>query len=633
MVHKLTDKKDEASSFDDFDDIHYPRPEATDFSKIVEEAISRRSFIKGSIALGTSAFIMGTSTPLSAEQKPLLDFTPIATSTEDTIKLPEGYTWKITAKWGDPLWSEGEDFNHQTRGTGKSQEHAFGDNNDGMSFFEKDGKTILVVNNEYSNVNIIHGNNKSRLPETEDDIRKSKAAHGLSIFEIQQINSQWQIVKDAPLNRRITADTEMQITGPAAKHDLLKTKADPTGTRSKGTWANCGNGETPWGTYLACEENFNAYYSSSDANYKPTEAMQRYGIGHRDWGYNWALADKRFDISKHPNEANRNGYIVEVDPWDPKSTPKKRTALGRFKHENAEVVVAKNGHVVVYMGDDERGEFLYRFVSDKKINPDGNNTDLLDTGTLSVAKFNTDNTGKWINLTPETTKKYTQQEICIHTRLAASEVGATTMDRPEWVAAHPHKVELYCSLTNNKHRGIKTNKGGDKTHAEGPNPREKNHYGQIVKWNPDNEDHTAETFTWKLYAMAGNPLIHKDEYAGSTNITQENLFNSPDGLSFDTNGRLWIQTDGNYSNTGQFKDMGNNQMLVGNPETGEIRRFMVGPKEAEITGLCWSTDRKTMFVGIQHPGEKGNSNFPEGGNSVPRSCIIEVSRKDGKEIG
>lgn len=629
----MTEIKNKPVSFDDFDDFHYPRVEKTDFNQIVDAAISRRSFITGTITLGASAFIMGTSTHVNAKENTVFDFTEIATDTSDTITLPEGYTWEITTRWGDPLWSAGQEFDQKTRGTGKSQELAIGDNNDGMSFFEKNGKTILVINNEYANVSIIHGNRQSGLPKTEDDIRKSKAAHGLSVCEIKKINGKWQIVSDSPINRRITADSKVKISGPAAGHDLLKTEIEPSGLSSFGTWANCGNGETPWGTYLTCEENFNAYYASSDPEYIPTKAMERYGIGHKDWGYNWRLADERFDISKHPNEANKNGYIVEIDPWNPASTPVKRTALGRIKHENAEVVVAKNGHVVVYMGDDERGEYLYRFVTDKKYSPDADNSDLLDNGTLSVALFNTDNTGKWIDLTPETTGMPSQAEICIHTRLAASVVGATTMDRPEWVAAHPHKTELYCALTNNKYRGIKPNRGGDATPVEGANPRKENLYGQIVQWTPENEDHTSENFNWKLYAVAGNPLVHSDDYAGSSNINSKNLFNSPDGLSFDSKGRLWLQTDGDYSNMGDFKGMGNNQMLVGNPETGEIRRFMVGPNEAEITGLCWSTDKKTMFVGIQHPGEKGNSNFPDGGNTVPRSCVIAVKRLDGKEIG
>ena len=425
----------------------------------------------------------------------------------------------------------------------------------------------------------------------------------------------------------------MEITGPARGHDLMKTAADPAGVTSLGTWNNCGNGRTPWGTYLACEENFNGYFSSSDEAFQPTDAMKRYGLKHEDWGYAWATADERFDLSKHPNEPNRMGYVVELDPMDPTSTPKKRTALGRFKHENAELVIARNGHAVVYMGDDERGEFLYRFISEGRYVTGGDNSDLLENGKLYVAKFADDLTGEWLELSPETTGMASQAEVCIHARIAASKLGATTMDRPEWVAANPRKNEVYCCLTNNKNRGKKPNAGGDDTSANGPNPRDGNNYGQIVRWAPDGTDHTANTFTWDLFVLAGNPDVHSDANAGSSNVNTDNKFNSPDGLGFDNSGLLWIQTDGKYSNEGDFAGMGNNQMLVGDPETGEIKRFLVGPRECEVTGITWSADRKTMFVGIQHPGEKGDSHFPDGGLSVPRSALIGITRDDGSIMG
>ncbi|MGI9387129.1 MAG: PhoX family protein, partial [Methyloligellaceae bacterium] len=544
-----------------------------------------------------------------------------------------GYSWHIVAKWGEPLWSRGADFDQTTRGTGASQELAFGDNNDGMSLFTDGDRHVLAVNNEYASRSITYGNRETRLPENADDIRKGKAAHGVSIVEIVQKQGRWSIVKDSALNRRITADTPMKITGPARGHELLKTAADPSGRTTLGTWNNCGNGRTPWGTYLACEENFNGYFSASDDTFEPTDAMKRYGVGKKDWGYGWGRVDDRFDISKHPNEPNRAGYVVEIDPMDPTSTPKKRTALGRFKHENAEVVLANNGQVVVYMGDDERGEFLYRFVSDGKYAAGGDNSDLLDRGKLYVAKFSDDMRGEWIELTPSAAQMASKAEVCIHTRQAASTVGATTMDRPEWVATNPNKIEAYCCLTNNKDRGKKTNKGGDAMPAVGPNPRIGNKYGQIVRWRPDNNDHTANGFSWDLFVLAGNPTVHSDAYAGSKNITPENMFNSPDGLAFDSNGLLWIQTDGKYSNKKDFAGMGNNQMLVGDPETGEIKRFMVGPRQCEVTGITWSPDKKTLFVGIQHPGGKGDGHFPDGGQSVPRSVVIAINRDDGGLIG
>ncbi len=619
-------------SFDEFDEINYPRPETSDFADIV----SRRGFLARGAAFGLGAFVLGSSalTPVSARAASRLGFEAVAANGLDTVTLPEGYSWQIVARWGDPLWSDGVEFDHATRGTGESQERAFGDNTDGMALFTKDGRNILAVNCEYTNRSIIYGARDSKLPETVDDVRKGKAAHGVSVFEIARKDGRWSIVKDSPFNRKITADSPMEITGPARGHALLKTAADPSGTKSLGTWNNCGNGRTPWGTYLTCEENFNGYFSSSDESNEPSAELSRYGVGNKDWGYAWAMADERFDISKHPNEPNRAGYVVEIDPFDPASTPKKRTALGRFKHENAELVVAPDGRVVVYLGDDERGEFLYRFVSDGRYSVGGDNRDLLESGTLFVAKFDDDGRGRWIALTPEATGMNSQAEICIHTRQAASAVGATTMDRPEWVVSNPRKAEVYCALTNNKNRGRKPNKGGDPTPVGGPNPRKQNLYGQIVRWMPDQGDHAAAGFDWDLFVMCGNPTVHKDANAGSKNVTPENMFNSPDGLGFDTTGLLYIQTDGNYSDAKGFAGMGNNQMLVGDPETGEIKRFMVGPNACEVTGITWSADRRTLFVGIQHPGEKDvESHFPDGGNTTPRSSVIAITRDDGGILG
>jgi hypothetical protein len=623
----------DALSFDDFDEVINPRPEETDFDRVVEAALSRRGFLGGVLAMGSFAALGGALVPQAARgMTSRFAYDAIATSTADAISVPAGYRADVVVRWGDPLFSDAPEFDHATRGTAASQARAFGDNNDGMDVFAHDGRMILVANNEYTNRRILSVSGENRL-EDQDEIAKGMMAHGVSVMEIAEIDGAWQVVKDSPWNRRITPQTDMALTGPAAGHDLMKTAADATGTTSKGTWNNCGNGMTPWGTYLACEENFNGYFSAEDEAHEVSPELQRYGVSARDWGYSWARIDDRFDVSKNPNEPNRAGYVVEIDPTDPTSTPRKLTALGRFKHENAEAVVNNDGRIVVYMGDDERGEFMYRFVSDGVYAPGADTNALLENGTLSVARFHDNGTGEWLELTPETTGMGSQAEICIHTRQAGSAVGATTMDRPEWITANPNKAEVYCALTNNKNRGVKTNAGGDATPVGGPNPREANKYGQIVRWWPENGDHTAPGFTWDLYVLAGNPVVHSDARAGSENVTRDNMFNSPDGIKFDSNGLLWIQTDGKYSNEGDFEGQGNNQMLAGDPVTGEIRRFLVGPKECEVTGLTWSPDRRTMFVGIQHPGEKGNSHWPEGGASVPRSAIIAVTREDGGLVG
>jgi hypothetical protein len=616
-------------SWDELDELRRPTPETTDFDRVVEAAVSRRGFLSGLVAFGSGAAVMGSgmlkgSTAL-AQDASRFAFSPIAAQTDFTVHVPEGYEWKTVASWGDPLFSDAPAFDPQTGTTVKGQARAFGENTDGMELFSIDGREVIAVNHEYANLDINLPQNDEGAPVSEADVRKIQDAQGVAVFEVAEGENGWEIVVDSPYNRRITHNTPMRLTGPAAGHDLLKTEADPSGTEALGTFNNCGAGRTPWGTYLTCEENFNGYFGSTDAEFERPEGFDRYGI-ELESGYDYEKFDPRFDISKTPNEPNRAGYVVEIDPSDASSTPVKRTALGRFKHENAEVTLAADNRVVVYLGDDERGEFLYRYVSDDAYVEGGDTSGLLDAGQLYVAKFNEDGSGEWLALTPEATGM-DRAMIHIHTRQAASAVGATTMDRPEWVAVNPLRVEAYCALTNNKNRAVKPNAGGDETPVGGPNPRAENNYGQIVRWRPEGEDHAAEGFAWDLYVMAGNPEVQDGAYAGSDNVTPGNMFNSPDGMKFDSQGMLWIQTDGDDSNEGDFAGMGNNQMLVGDPETGEIARFMTGPGGSEVTGATFSSDKKTMFVGIQHP-----MNFPDP-EALPRSSIVAIRRIDGTVIG
>ncbi len=326
------------------------------------------------------------------------------------------------------------------------------------------------------------------------------------------MDGRWHVNQEGRLNRRITAYTEMAMTGPAAGHSLLKTAADPSGKTILGTFNNCANGETPWGTYLTCEENFNGYFASAK-NVTLGKTYQRYGISDSDWGYDWYKHDERFDVAKHPNEPHRFGWVVEIDPMDPNSTPKKRSALGRFKHENAALTVNDDGHVVVYMGDDERGEHLYKFVSEGKYDPSKGsaNRDLLENGTLYVAKFTgsddeLNGQGEWLaltfgknGLTPENGFP-DEASVLIFAREAATQVGATTMDRPEWVAVHADNKHVFCTLTNNKYRGVKDNQP-----LNAANPRTENPYGHIIRWAPTQGDHTRDTFEWDIFVMAGHP--------------------------------------------------------------------------------------------------------------------------------
>ncbi|NBD28954.1 MAG: DUF839 domain-containing protein [Alphaproteobacteria bacterium] len=624
-------------SADDWDEQNFPRPETNDFDEVVERAISRRGFLGGVLAFGSGAAAMGTGllSGTSAEAQAAANrfpFTPIDIQTDFDVHVPEGYNRQVMARWGDALMPEAEGYDITEGGPVEGSDMVFGENTDGMETFSFQGHQLIAINHEYTNRGTNLPADQEGTPANAGDVRKLQNLQGVTVMEVRESDDGWSIVTDSPFNRRIHHNTPMKIVGPAAGHDLLKTEADPTGTESLGTLNNCGSGKTPWGTYLTCEENFNGYFGSTEAaqDQKPNaliDGYARYGIGTDGWGYDYHKWDARFDTSKNPNEPHRAGWVVEIDPTDPTSTPVKHTGLGRFKHENAEVVLAPDGRVVVYMGDDERGEFLYRFVSNGTYQPGGSTEGLLDDGTLYVAKFNDDQTGEWLALTPETTGM-DAAEILIFARKGGSAVGATTMDRPEWISANPHAVEAYCCLTNNRNRGVKPNAGGDETPVNGPNPRETNHYGQIVRWKPHNDNHASDTFDWDLYVMAGNPTVYNNIYGGSDNITPGNMFNSPDGMAFDSNGLVWIQTDGDDDNEEDFAGMGNNQMLVGDPVTGEIARFLTGPNGSEVTGLAWSADRRTMFVGIQHPG----GSWPDG-NGLPRSSVIAVKRDDNGVVG
>ena len=629
-------------SADDWDEYRFPRPEVQEFDRVVERAISRRGFMGGALAFGSGAAAMGagllSSTSVEAQQAGRFAFAQIAAQTDGTVHVPDGYTWDVLVRWGDPLFSDAPAFDPASGVPTEGSDRVFAENTDGMWLFSFDDHQIIAVNNEYTNNDVNLPQNEDGMPASAEDVLRLQNFHGVTIFEVADGPDGWAVVIDSPFNRRITQNTPMTLDGPAAGHPLLQTADDPSGTSTLGTYNNCGSGPTPWGTYLTCEENFNGYFGATGA-VEVSEQVQagydRYGVVADSDRYNYHSFDPRFDISTNPNEPHRAGYVVEIDPTDPDSTPIKHTALGRFKHENAACALTPDGRVAVYMGDDERGEFVYKWLSRDVYVPGGDTSTLLRDGQLFAARFNDDMTGEWVALTPEATGM-DAAEIAIFTRTAASAVGATTMDRPEWIAVNPRAVEAYCCLTNNSRRGtltdsgeMRTNAGGDSMDVNAPNPRATNNYGQIVRWRPHGDNHASNTFDWDLYVMAGNPTVAEGADPGSANINAGNLFNSPDGMQIDTTGLIWIQTDGNDSNEEGFAGMGNNQMLAGDPVSGEIRRFLTGPKGSEVTGLTWSADRRTMFVGIQHP----DAPFPDGEGSLPRSSIIAVRRSDGQLVG
>lgn len=623
----------------------------TDLEQMV--GLSRRRFIGAGALCGAALFLGGgllsrstLAQSVKAANDSLLGFPTIPAATTDSISLPPGYNASVLISWGQPLHTDSPAFDASGNGSANAQELQFGDNNDGMSLFPFPGdenRALMAINNEYTNYRYLfpHGGQ----PTSAEDVHKAQAAEGVSVIEVQRSNGQWQFVQGSPYNRRIHGNTPIRMSGPASGDAWLKTAADNSGSKVLGTFQNCANGKTPWGTYLTCEENFTDCFGSSNPQQAFDAGQKRYGASVASKDIGWHLHDPRFDLAKNPNELNRHGWVVEIDPFDPHSTPVKRTALGRFKHENAALGETRDGRAVVYMGDDERGEFIYKFISRDPIdhkNPTANRN-LLDHGTLYVARFDNGDgnpdqpkgKGQWLELTHgknglnAANGFANQAQVLIHARLAASLLGATRMDRPEWIVVSPKDGQVYCTLTNNVKRGEEGQP------VNGPNPREKNIYGQILRWRESADDQGAMTFDWDLFLIAGNPGVHPgDAKAGSANITPQNMFNSPDGLGFDADGRLWILTDGDYSNSGDFAGMGNNQMLCANPTTGEIRRFMVGPVGCEVTGIAFAPDQRTLFVGIQHPGESGGSTFPEHlPNGKPRSSVMAIRRDDGGIIG
>jgi len=474
-----------------------------------------------------------------------------------------------------------------------------------------------------------------------EKVRKSQAAHGVSVVEIEFKNGRWQAVLPSKFARRFTAYTPFAVSGPAAGHALMKTAADPSGLRVLGTLNNCASGMTPWGTYLSGEENWAGYFDGGD---RIDADQQRWGLRKTGY-YRWGEHDPRFDATKHPNEFHRFGWVVEIDPNDPAATPVKRTALGRAAHEGAWVGVTKDGRAVVYSGEDARFEYIYKFVSRDRIAPGGAkaNATLLDHGTLHVARFDADGSGRWLPLVhgqgPLTAANgfADQGEVVIKARQASDALGATKMDRPEWLAVDAASGEVYCTLTNNSERGQPGKPGVDAA-----NPRANNVMGAVIRWKDDG-DFDGTSMRWSHLVLAGDPANARTEARGNV---KGDMFSSPDGLAIDGRGVLWIQTDVSASamHQGELARIGNNQMLACDRRSGEIRRFLTGPSNCEITGLTTTPDGRTMFINIQHPGESPSersdpaaptkySTWPDRAGTRPRSATVVIRRRDGGVIG
>ena len=642
------------------------------FAAIVDSRMARRRFLKGSVGAAVAAFIganltgcnssddNNADTPVPPVAGPaLLGFTAVATARPDGIIVPEGYTAKAFLPWGTPLTGSYPEFLADASNTGSDQEQQVGMHHDGMHFFpidQRSGATdstegLLVFNHEYIDNNLIHPNGIDTLPRIADQVRKEIAAHGVTVAHIQrQANGDWSLVANSPFNRRITGATPMELAGPARGSSKVVTKYSPDGSRTRGTLNNCGNGFTPWGTYLTCEENWAGYFVNTDAE-QPRE-HSRYGVSDDNGRYYWETATpaadgyQRFNASTvgasaeedYRNEPNTFGWIVEIDPFNPDSVPQKRTALGRFGHEGVIFGKLEEGQpVVVYSGDDSTFEYIYKFVSSAPYYKNTAGGHLLNDGILYVARFNDDGSGEWLPLDINNADfaakaaaagvTFTDQaDVLINTRLAADVAGATKMDRPEWGAVHPETGEVYFTLTNNSRRTEAT--------VDAANPRAENRTGHIIRWN-ERETQGATAFDWDIFLLAGD--VGTATPGSQLVLDANNHLASPDGLWFDANGLLWIQTDMSGSQQGEGP-YGNNQMLVADPVTRQIKRFLVGPTDCEVTGITATPDMKTLFVNIQHPGDRSTpdnftSHWPDGGASRPRSATVVITKNDGGIIG
>jgi secreted PhoX family phosphatase len=635
------------------------------FGDVVGEIVARRTALKAGAVLAVAGAGMATFGASGAAAAPVsdggrgghgtgLDFEPVAPNTLDAVVTARGYEHEILIRWGDPVipGAPGFDFANQTAAAQATQ---FGFNNDFCGLVEVPGcrdRWFMVNNHEYtSEIFMFYGYDADN--PTREQFEVALAAHGLSVVVVEKDRrGRLGVVLDRTYNRRITLNTPFTVRGPAAGSDLLKTSADPTGTVVLGTMNNCSGGVTPWGTILSGEENVNQYFANADAVTDPVARarLARYGFPAGATDRKWERFERRFDLARDPNEANRFGWIVEIDPQDPTGNPVKHTALGRFKHEGANVIVARDGRVVAYMGDDERFEYLYKFVSDGKVKKGGSrharehNKRLLDSGTLYVARFTGDSppaeidgtgrlpadgefdgSGEWLPLA-HNDKSFvdgiTAEEVYVFTRDAADAAGATKMDRPEDVEPSLKTGRMYAALTNNTDRGKPGKEGATEI-----NPRVANRHGHVLELEEAGRDNTARRFSWQLLLVCGDPAA-PDSYFGGYDKTQVSPISCPDNVAFDSRGNLWISTDGNAlgSNDGLFA------VPVEGRERGHVKQFLTVPIGAETCGPVVRDD--FVLVSAQHPGELDDasadnpaSHWPDGGDSQPRPSVVAVYRE------
>ncbi|GHI23952.1 MULTISPECIES: PhoX family protein [Streptomyces] len=640
---------------------------------VITGVLSRRSALRaaavvtvasaagGSVVLGGAPAAEahpGHGRPPVADGARGLRFAPVAPNTEDRVTVPSGYGQNVVIRWGEPILRGAPAFDSE-RQTAEAQAGQFGYNNDFLSLLPLRGehdRQVLVANHEYTDEVLMFRGYDAANP-TREQVEIAWAAHGLSVVVVQEERRSGRLtpVRRHPLNRRLHTTSAFELTGPAAGGALVRTSADPKGRTVLGTLNNCAGGTTPWGTTLHGEENFNQYFANGSS-----ATDKRYGVGTGASERKWERFDKRFDLAQEPNEVHRFGWVVELDPYDPESTPRKRTALGRFKHEAAQPRLTADGRPVVYMGDDERFDYFYKFVSSKRMmkgdsrKARAHNLTLLDEGTLYVARLTGDSpaaeldgtgklpndgefdgSGTWIPLAtagPEGAVSHvpgmTAEEVFVFTRLAGDKAGATKMDRPEDVEPSPRTGRVYVALTNNTNRGKGTNPGVDEA-----NPRNLNKHGQVLELAEHWDDPSADGFAWRLFLVAGDPDDPATYFAGYPK-DKVSPISCPDNVAFDPHGNLWISTDGNQlgSHDGLFG------VAVHGERRGELKQFLTVPRGAETCGPVIQ-DRRVL-VAVQHPGELDGASvenpasvWPDGPGRIVRPSVVAVWRNDGGDIG
>ena len=631
------------------------------FHEVASTALSRRSALGLGAAAAVSVGVVATGTRAEAtfaywgERGGRMDFTPIGPvdAAVDDLNVPEGFDWSPIIRWGDPLFADSPAFDPQNQ-TYESQKAQFGFNNDYLDIIpDRGGRTgVLVCNHEYTNENTMFP-----ADQLENDLERTAAvgiaAHGMAVVEIERSapGQPWTYVVGGRRNRRITADTPFSVDGPAAGSDMLKTVADPTGRLVLGTQNNCSGGVTPWGTVLSGEENINNVLTA-----KASPEATRYGIDTKPTSRRWDLVDPRWDGNNegYENEINRFGWVVEIDPQDPSSTPVKHTSMGRFKHEGANVYVAADGTVVAYSGDDQRFDYLYKFVSAKKHKQGDrrHNMTLLSEGDLYVAKFTGDSEkeidgsgrlpsdgafdgkGQWLPLVVGGKSKVqgmSVEDVLVHTRLAGDKVGATKMDRPEDVEPNPHTGKVYVACTNNTERGTP-----GKAAADEANPRSSNRDGHIIELTEDAANSGGTTFHWSILLVCGDPAANSSTYFAGFPADRVSPISCPDNVAFDAEGHLWISTDGAPGTIG-YND-GLFRVGLEGRERGLVEQFLSVPQDAETCGPVIHDKEQMAYVAVQHPGEDGTfedprSYFPDyvlktrqgdGKFSLPRPSVVQV---------